>query len=402
MTPLTMRIDTSIATRAILVMAFAVLCGPLLAQGNAPSGTLSEPLFNVDMSVVYALLALALVQVIFIFSLSGIMRTMSGPSTWTKRGASSGSRMKVLVPLFLFATTTANAQAYEGDGGTVSTYVLFWWLIAVNVVLFVMLLAQVNLLRGLTKVVTGVDEAAETELAPAGPTWDQRLLARLTRQVSAEKEEDILMHHEYDGIRELDNVLPPWWVWLFYGSIIWSVVYLVNVHVINIWPDQKTEYNNEMVQAKADVAAYMATLTNTVDENTVVLSTEAGVLASGRAAFTQYCTPCHGADGAGSETSVGPNLTDAHWIHGGGVKNVFSTIKYGVPEKGMISWKTQLKPAEIAALTSYIISLQGTGSATQKAPQGELWTEGGAPVDTSATAPDSTAVRADTARLAVN
>ncbi|MBK7086219.1 MAG: hypothetical protein IPH53_16775 [Flavobacteriales bacterium] len=228
----------------------------------------------------------------------------------------------------------------------------------------------------MTKVVTGVDEAAEPEPAPAGPTWDQRLLERLTRQVSAEKEEDILMHHEYDGIRELDNVLPPWWVWLFYGSIIWSVVYLVNVHVINIWPDQKTEYNNEMVQAKADVAAYMATLTNTVDENTVVLSTEAGVLASGRA-------------------------TDAHWIHGGGVKNVFSTIKYGVPEKGMISWKTQLKPAEIAALTSYIISLQGTGSATQKAPQGELWTEGGAPVDTSATAPDSTAVRADTARLAV-
>ncbi|MBK7754643.1 MAG: c-type cytochrome, partial [Flavobacteriales bacterium] len=94
-----------------------------------------------------------------------------------------------------------------------------------------------------------------------------------------------------------------------------------------------------MVQAKADVAAYMATLTNTVDENTVELSTDAGVLASGRAAFTLYCTPCHGADAAGSETSVGPNLTDAHWIHGGGVKNVFATIKYGVPEKGMISWK---------------------------------------------------------------
>ncbi|HEY0977119.1 MAG TPA: cbb3-type cytochrome c oxidase N-terminal domain-containing protein, partial [Flavobacteriales bacterium] len=198
---------------------------------------------------------------------------------------------------------------------------------------------------------------------------------------------------DYDGIRELDNVLPPWWLWLFYGTIAWGVIYLVNVHVIDIWPQQGMEYNNEMAKAKADVEAYMATLTNTVDENTVTLADDAATLGSGRALFKQFCTPCHGADAAGSETSVGPNLIDAYWLHGGGVKNVFRTIKYGVPEKGMISWKSQLQPAEIRALASYILSLQGSGPPTQKAPQGGLWKE-------EAISPDSTAVPVDTARTA--
>jgi cytochrome c oxidase cbb3-type subunit 3 len=159
--------------------------------------------------------------------------------------------------------------------------------------------------------------------------------------------------------------------------------------VINVWQQQDVEYSNEMAQAKLDVDAYMATLTNTVDENTVTLTDDAGVLASGRGIFTQYCTPCHGADASGSETSVGPNLTDDHWLHGGGVKNIFKTIKYGVPEKGMISWKSQLQPTELRALACYIMSLQGKGGPTQKGPQGEVWNEA---------ATDSTAAPADTTK----
>jgi len=283
-----------------------------------------------------------------------------------------------------------------------STYELFWLLLVVNVVLFILMLAQMNLLRGLTKVVTGVEDSAMEGEVAKGPTWVDKLMAKLTRQVAVEKEQDILMHHEYDGIRELDNVLPPWWVWLFYGSILWSVFYLFGVHVADFIPDQRTEYANEMSEAKADVAAYTATLKSIVDENTVTLSTEAADLASGGAIFKQYCTPCHGADAAGSETSVGPNLTDAHWIHGGGVKNIFATIKNGVPEKGMISWKTQLKPAEIAAVANYILSLQGKGSPTQKAPQGDVWTDVTVPADTAKQTNDTPAPPADTLRVAVN
>ena len=346
---------------------------------------------DVPMALIYALVAVAVIQVVFILSLSSIMRTM-GTGAWASRGRGV-ARASILAPLLAIAAN-ANAQAYSGGDGAMSGYHLFWWLLCANIFLFMLILFQVNLLRGMIKGVAG-ETRSVISVAPAGPTWDQRLLRRLTRQVTVEKEQDILMHHEYDGIRELDNVLPPWWVWLFYGTIAWSVVYLFNVHVIDIWPDQKTEYRDEMAQSAADVAAYKATLGNIVDENTVTLSTDEGVLSSGKALFTQYCTPCHGADAAGSETSVGPNLTDAFWLHGGGVKNVFKTINYGVPAKGMISWKSQLKPAEIAALSSYIISLQGKGPATQKAPQGELWKDEAAPGD-------SLSVPGDTVRVAMN
>lgn len=390
-----MRTDRTFAFRGTALATMAVLHVPLFAQ-EAVAKAPSAPLFAVDMTLIYAMTGLAVVQVIFILSLSGIMRTMSNAGAWAKRKPGSGGRAAILVPLFLLTAGSANAQAYKGGSSTMSSYELFWLLLVVNVLLFILMLAQLNLLRGLTKVVTGVEDSA-ISAASKGPTWADKLMAKLTRQVSVEREQDILMHHEYDGIRELDNVLPPWWVWLFYGSIIWSVVYLFGVHVADFIPDQRTEYVTEMTEAKADVAAYMATMKSVVDENTVTLSTEPADLASGAAIFNQYCTPCHGADAAGSETSVGPNLTDTYWLHGGGVKNVFATIKNGVPEKGMISWKAQLKPVEIAAVASYILSLQGTGPATQKAPQGDVWTDATAPADTTGTVP---APPADTMRVA--
>ena len=332
-----------------------------------------------------------------IISLAGIIRTMGGPAMWAKSLTRGKSRAAVLLPLLLMIAQAANAQAYTGGSKPVSNLDLFWTLFVANVFLFVILLAQIVMLRGMTRAVVGEVDGTATSAVSTGPTWAERVMKRLTRQVEVEKEKDILLHHAYDGIRELDNVLPPWWVWLFYGSIIWSAVYLVNMHIIKIWPDQKTEYTTEMAQAQADITAYIATQANTVDENTVTASTEADVLAAGKATFTQFCTACHGPNAAGSESSVGPNLTDGYWLHGGGIKNVFHTITYGVTEKGMISWKAQLQPAEIRAVASYILSLKGTGPADQKPPQGDLWTE---PADSTGTAPDSTAAPADTARMA--
>ncbi len=384
-------------TAFLFMLACAAL--PLVAQDAAQATADSGPLIPVDRTVLYALVSLAVVQVIFILAMAGIMRTMSGPGALAKWLVNRGGKAAVLLPVLMLLSNAANAQEFKPGTGEVNDQWVFWLLVLVNVFLFVLMLAQITVLKGMTRALVGAPERAELA-AVKEPTWTDDILKSLTRQVEIEKEEDILMHHEYDGIRELDNVLPPWWLWLFYGTIIWSVVYLVNVHVINIWPDQKTEYTNEMAQAKIDVDAYRATLTNTVDENTVTVSVDAGVLASGKSIFTQYCTPCHGADAAGSETSVGPNLTDAHWIHGGGVKNVFKTIKYGVPEKGMISWKAQLKPAEMAAVSNYILSLQGTGGATQKAPQGDVWKEEGLPADSTGTEVDTLAAPVDTTRLA--
>ncbi|MEO8068935.1 MAG: cbb3-type cytochrome c oxidase N-terminal domain-containing protein [Flavobacteriales bacterium] len=363
---------------------------------NAGTG----PLFTADNTLIYALAALAVVQVVFIVSLASIMRTLGAPGAWTKRLKGNGGRAALGVALLFLAANSANAQAYKSDTVLMSNYDVARLLIAVNVFLLVLLLAQLNLMRGLTRAVLGSDGKEVPDVKPEGPSWEQRIMRRLTRQVTIEQEQDILMHHEYDGIRELDNVLPPWWLWLFYGTIAWGIIYLIGVHVLEVIPDQRTEYANEVAQAKTDVAAYIALQGEMVDENTVTLSTEASVVNGGRGIFTQYCTPCHGADASGSETSVGPNLTDPYWIHGGGIKNVFHTISYGVPEKGMISWKTQLKPAEVRALACYILSLEGKGSATQKPPQGDLWSEP-APADSTAVGVDSTKVPVDTMRVAM-
>lgn len=376
--------------RFALTALLAITVGTLLAQDAAPAT--SEPLVAVNNNLNYAMVALAVVQAVLVLSLAGIIRTMMGNGEWMKKLVEARKARMVLVPALLLVSAAANAQEYKGAPAPMRNDELFWVLVAANVLLFIVLLVQMNLLRGMTRAIVGTREAAER--AAKGPSWADRVLEKLTKRAPVEQEKDILMHHEYDGIRELDNVLPPWWLWLFYGSIAWSVLYLVNVHLIDIWPTQKQEYVAEMEQAKADIAAYNATLSNTVDETNVTLSTDATVLANGKETFTTYCTACHGPDAAGTETSVGPNLTDVYWLHGGGIQNVFKTIKYGVPEKGMVSWKAQLKPAEIQAVASYILSQAGKGGAGQKAPQGEPWSE-------APTTPDSTAVpEADTLQVA--
>ena len=376
-------------TATLLTLAFIA---PLLAQGDA--APVNDPWFEVEPPLLYALLALAIVQVIFILSIAGIMRTMGGTSTWIKRHVEKRDRTLGAV-LLLGMAANANAQPYHGSSNAMSYTTTFWLLLGLNIFLFIILMVQMGLLRSLTRVFVGAEDEVVIP-TPSGPTWAERVLERLTRQKSLADEKEIELHHDYDGIRELDNVLPPWWLWLFYGTILWGVVYLVNVHVINIWPDTVNEYHEEMAQAKLDVDAYLATLTRTVDENTVTFTDDAGVIGTGRGLFNTYCVACHGPDGAGSETSVGPNLTDAYWLHGGGIKNVFKTIKFGVPEKGMIAWKAQLQPNEIRALAVYILTLEGSGSATQKAPQGELWKEeGAAPSDSTA------ATAADTVRVAM-
>jgi len=391
-----MIIDRNSIQRGTVIALMATITLPLLAQ-DAPQAVQVEPLIHVSRNLLYALVALALTQVIFIASLAGIMRTMGGPGGWIKKLMSDRNKGAVLLAFLLLTASTANAQAFKGTGDELSSYHAFWMLALINAFLFIILVVQLTLVSRLTRLVSGSEEKEEArEIARAlEPSWWDKMMKSLTKQVEIEKEKDILLDHDYDGIRELDNVLPPWWLWLFYGCIAWAVFYLAAVHVLDILPEQTTEYNEAMAQAEIDIAAYKATQTSTVDETTVEMSTEAGFLAGGKENFTTFCTPCHGADAAGSENSVGPNLTDGYWLHGGGVKNVFKTIKYGVPEKGMISWKSQLQPKEISALSSYIMSLQGTGTATQKAPQGELWQEG-------TTVPnDSTTTPTDTASVAV-
>lgn len=192
------------------------------------------------------------------------------------------------------------------------------------------------------------------------------------RFVAPEKEYTIDMGHEYDGIRELDNRLPPWWLYGFYLSIIFSVIYLWHFHVSGAGLSSAEEFRIAMEKAKIDQEAYLKKAANSVDETSVEFISDAGQLAAGKTVFLVNCAACHGRQGEGG---VGPNLTDAYWLHGGTVRDIFKVVKYGVPEKGMKSWKDDFSPSQMAQVSSYIKTLEGTNPPGAKAQQGNLLKE---------------------------
>lgn len=172
--------------------------------------------------------------------------------------------------------------------------------------------------------------------------------------MSNDPQEPLLLDHNYDGIQELDNKLPRWWVWLFYITIIYSAVYLVYYHVTRTGDLQAAEYANEMKIGEQIKNGAMGKFESTIA--TLQPSADAVVLESGRQTYAKFCAPCHRVDGGGL---VGPNLTDDYWIHGSSYTDSVKVIWDGVPAKGMITWKTVLKPDEIQSVASYIYTLRG-------------------------------------------
>jgi cytochrome c oxidase cbb3-type subunit 3 len=221
--------------------------------------------------------------------------------------------------------------------------------------------------------------------------WDN-----INASVAIEKEKDIQMDHEYDGIHELDNNLPPWWKYSFYVSIVWAILYMGYYHLgdgeLSI-----PAYEHEMELAKIEKAEIAKTMASKVDESNVTLADASGI-ADGAAIFKSNCAACHGNAGEGN---VGPNLTDKFWLHGGDMNSIYKTVKVGWPAKGMKSWEAELSPVQMKNVASYIKSLAGTNPANAKAPQGEEFMEGAtavtdstkAVVDTTATAKVDTVVK---------
>ncbi len=186
-----------------------------------------------------------------------------------------------------------------------------------------------------------------------------------------EKEKDLMFDHAYDGIRELNNKIPPWFNFLFYGTVVFGIIYMIFYHVLSSGDVQATEYNEEIKMAELK-RIEMVKSGALLDENTLTALTDVSALNSGKDIFVKNCAVCHTEKGGGL---VGPNLTDDYWIHGGGIKNIFATVKNGVPEKGMISWKTQLNPKQMQEVSSFILTLRGTNPPNPKAPEGVLYVE---------------------------
>jgi len=220
-----------------------------------------------------------------------------------------------------------------------------------------------------------------------GKWWSELDKKYFTKAASLEKEADILLDHDYDGIKELDNALPPWWKWGFYFTVIVAIIYLFRFHIIESGPTPLQEYDKEMAVAAARLENFKMNSKEAFNEKTVTLADAKGI-AEGKKIFTGTCFPCHGAKGEGN--AVGPNLTDKYWLHGGSIGEVFHTITNGVPDKGMQAWGKTFSPADVRNLASFILSLQGTNPANAKAPQGNLYEPG------KTAAKDSLVVKKDT------
>lgn len=259
--------------------------------------------------------------------------------------------------LVVFPLSTQNIFAAEAGDDPLYSVAKFMVVLTLVMILLVLWLALVYAEKN--------DNRGDLLLKPF-----KKLIQYSTMATPIEKEKEILMSHDYDGIRELDNRIPPWFHALFWGTIIFAVVYMIQFHVIGSGDVQAEEYRAEMKAAAMEREILIKTGAF-LNEETVTFKDDAPTLQQGEEIFNKNCAACHATDGGGL---VGPNLTDKYWIHGGGIKNIFTVIKYGVPQKGMISWESQLNPNEMQAVASYIMTLEGTEPANPKAPEGDVWT----------------------------
>lgn len=250
------------------------------------------------------------------------------------------------------------------NGVSDTTFYMIFGVIFLEVLILLTLLYNVKILLGVHRKRTAKAGAEAAEKRPFINFWD-----KINRFRPIHEEVSLDTGHDYDGIKELDNRLPPWWLYGFYCTIAFAFIYLWRFHVAHTAPLSHEELVIDMRKAEIQKEEYLKKAASNVDENTVVLLTSEGDLAAGKAVFQSTCFACHGKAGEGG---VGPNLTDNYWLHGGSIKDVFKTIKYGWPEKGMKSWKDDYSPSKIAQIASYVESLKGTNPANAKAPQGNL------------------------------
>ncbi len=328
----------------------------IMAQGSAESS------FTIDTNTLLIIFALFLLFPIWILSNTFLT---AARKYYADRLKSKSA--KVLLPLglvmmstSLFANTTAVAT--PGLSNSAMTFLLIC-LISAELFLILFFARKTN--DFIKKISLGQQpEVAHQTLFE----WLKTKLATSTFR-PIEEEAKLDTGHNYDGIRELDNIIPPWFTTAFLISILIAVVYLYRYHIAKSAPLQIEEFENEMAKADLEHDEYLKREANSIDESSVAIMTGAD-LDAGRKVFITLCAVCHKLDGGGL---VGPNLTDDYTLHGGSLQEIFKTVKYGVPEKGMISWKEQLSPIQMAQVSNYILTLKGTNPPDAKEKQGELY-----------------------------
>ncbi len=346
----------------ITLIFVALLSTPAMAQAPATSSA-SHPVAIVLLSVI-GLLAFV------ILLLAKVM--LSAYPIYKKKIANASKKAAPVIILFLLlisqhtlaqdAATTETTTTQAGTWITGLSNTAFLFMISIIVLELIIIFYMASVFRSFIK----LQKPETVTVKKKKFAWFEKL--NNTKTVDADSESKYSLGHNYDGIEELDNPTPPWWQWGFVLSGIFAVVYLWVYFVSHSAPNQFQELEIANKKAEEQIKAYMATSANNIDEKTVTYLDDAADIGEGKKIFTSVCAACHGADGGGL---VGPNLTDKYWLHGGTINDIFKTIKYGVPEKGMKSWKDDYTPKQIAQLASYIMSIKGTKPANPKEPQGD-------------------------------
>ncbi len=367
------------------------------AADSTPPSTSSD--FQIETNTLLLACAVLLLTVIFVlgFTLRSAVFFYHEKRKKESSNNNSGKIAGLILALIFFAVSPAIAQdaapavADTAASSYTDAEMLRWVLYVFIGIEIVVIFLFAKLIRFFTGIEAFQKAKRVDKSSPSvfdlGSIW-----TKMNRFQPIEEEASIDTGHSYDGIRELNNVTPPWFIAGFALSILFAGVYLWRYHIAESAPLQIEEYNIAVAEAKVKQDEYLKTQANNVDETSVVMLDADGI-AAGQALFANNCVACHGSVGQGA--SVGPNLSDNYWIHSGGIKNIFKSIKYGWQEKGMKSWKEDFSANQIAQLSSYIMSLKGSNPPGAKEPQGELYTENAAP---EAKADSSQQIPADTVR----
>jgi cytochrome c oxidase cbb3-type subunit III len=297
-------------------------------------------------------------------------------------GSLNGKSHKMLATGVLSALLLLNGSGAQAQGSaelkpiiTEETLMLYAMLGMVFLTCVAVLVASMYILYLLKFFLEKEMEAKQVAVAKESfwSKFNKRFISGDLLPVEREQER-YMPDHVYDGIVEMDNKMPPWLRTLFLATIAFAAIYLVNFAFLGGVPMQEDEYIAELAEAEERIAAHKLLAAASIDESNVTMVHDAAAIESGKTIYLQNCRACHGAEGEGG---VGPNLADEYWMYGGSINDVFKSVKYGIPQKGMIAWQQKLKPEEIQQVSSFILSLQGSNPANAKEPQGDKYEPAG-------------------------
>ncbi|MFZ4056688.1 MAG: cbb3-type cytochrome c oxidase N-terminal domain-containing protein [Ferruginibacter sp.] len=370
----------------IAVTCAALIMAVLPAMAQTAADAAPQKVTSPTNLLAYLLVATAVILAIIVWGLGKVLIVM-GRQVLEKSKAAGTAVITILLVLMAqlsFAQTPDAAAPVEvvPNYGGLNPNEFYLLVLVIIVEVCAILFLGFGIRRMYQELLPGKAVGEPSKLMEWWNNLDKKIF---TKAVPVEKEADVLLDHDYDGIKELDNALPPWWKYGFYITIAVAFVYIINFHVMGSGKNPSQEYLSEMEKARVEKEAYDANNKDKIDEKNVPMADATGI-ATGKEIYGANCVACHGKLGEGG---AGPNLTDNFWIHKGSLNDIYNTLKVGYADKGMQSWAGKFSPKEMSQIASYVKTLKGTNPPNPKAAQGDLYTD--APV----AKPDSVVVKAD-------